>query len=105
MRAVRWSDTALSQFEAAIAYLSERNAEAADRLADRLEDCVMGLAKRPVGRPGHRDGTYEKSVLRTSYVVVYSLVGGPDGDLWIHRVFHSSQNWTGWTPYPDEDAV
>ncbi len=104
MRAVRWSATALTQFEAAIAYLAERNALAADHLADRLEETVAALAKRPIGRPGYRDGTYEKSVLKTPYLIVYSLFGGPDGELWIHRVFHTSQDWTGWTPHPDEDA-
>lgn len=104
MRAVRWSETALAQFEAAIAYLAERNAVAADHLADRLEETVAALAKRPIGRPGYREGTYEKSVLRTPYLIVYSLFGGPDGELWIHRVFHTSQDWTGWTPHPDETA-
>jgi toxin ParE1/3/4 len=104
VRAVRWSATALTQFEAAIAYLAERNALAADHLADRLEETVAALAKRPIGRPGYRDGTYEKSVLKTPYLIVYSLFGGPDGELWIHRVFHTSQDWTGWTPHPDEDA-
>lgn len=104
MRAVRWSETALTQFEAAIAWLAERNATAADHLADRLEETVAALAKRPIGRPGYREGTYEKSVLKTPYLIVYSLFGGPDGELWIHRVFHTSQDWTGWTPHPDEDA-
>lgn len=104
MRAVRWSETALAQFETAIGYLAERNAVLADHLADRLEETVAALAKRPIGRPGYREGTYEKSVLRTPYLIVYSLFGGPDGELWIHRVFHTSQDWTGWTPHPDEDA-
>ncbi len=104
MRSVNWSDTALTQFDSAIAYLAERNEVAADQLADRLEETVAALAKRPIGRPGYRDGTYEKAVTNTPYVIVYSLSGGPDGVLWVHRVFHSSQNWTGWTLRPDEDA-
>ncbi len=104
MRSVRWSDTALNQFDAAVAYLTERNETAADRLADRLEETVAALARRPIGRPGYREGTYEKSVLKTPYIIVYSLLGGPDGELWIHRVFHTSQDWTGWTSKPDEDA-
>lgn len=104
MRSVRWSDTALNQFDAAIAYLTQKNEAAADHLADRLDETVAALARRPIGRPGYCEGTYEKSVLRTPYLIVYSLLGGPDGELWIHRVFHTSQDWTGWTPHPDEDA-
>ena len=104
MRAVRWSNAALDQFDTAVAYLTERNAAAADDLADRLAATIKALAKRPIGRPGYREGTYEKVVLKTPYVIVYSLFGGPDGDLWIHRVFHTSQDWTGWTPLPDEEA-
>lgn len=104
MRAVRWSETALTQFEAAISYLAERNPVAAEHLADRLEETVAALAMRPIGRPGYCEGTYEKSVVKTPYLLVYSLFGGPDGELRIHRVFHTSQDWTGWTPHPDEDA-
>ncbi len=104
MRSVRWSDTALDQFDNAVGWLTERNPAAADRLADRLEETVAGLSRRPIGRPGYREGTYEKAVLGTEYVIVYSLIGGPDDALRIHRVFHSAQNWTGWSPLPDEDV-
>ena len=104
MRSVRWADTALDQFDSAVAYLTERNPEAADRLADRLEETVAALARRPIGRPGHCEGTYEKTVVGTAYVVVYALIGGPDGELWVHRVFHTAQNWTGWSPDPEEDV-
>lgn len=102
MRSVQWSVAALDQFDGAVAYLTQKNAAAAERLADRLEETVAALARRPIGRPGYREGTYEKAVTGTAYVIVYSLVGGPDDALWIHRVFHTSQDWTGWSPNPDE---
>lgn len=102
MRSVQWSDTALDQFNTAVAYLTQQNAAAADRLADRLEETVAALSKRPIGRPGYREGTYEKAVVGTACVIVYSLIGGPDDALWIHRVFHTAQDWTGWSPLPDE---
>lgn len=100
MRRVDWSDTALEQFDVAIAYLTERNPSAADLLADRLEETVAALSRRPLGRPGYHDGTYEKAVLRTNYVVVYSLIGGTDNALRVHRVFHTAQNWRNWSPLP-----
>ena len=102
MRTVRWSAKALDQFDAAVAYLTRHNEEAADRLADRLSETVAALARRPIGRPGYCDGTYEKAVLGTSYVIVYALFGGSDGELWVYRVVHTAQNWTDWTPGPDE---
>lgn len=104
MRSVRWSDAAIVQFDAAIDYLAERNPDAAQALKDRIVETTAALAIRPIGRPGYCDGTYEKAVLRTAYVIVYSLVGGPDDELRIHRVFHSAQNWTGWSPTLEDDV-
>lgn len=104
MRGVRWSDTAIAQLDAAIAYLAQRNPDAAQALKDRIEETATALASRPIGRPGYCEGTYEKAVLRTAYVIVYSLVGGPDDELRIHRVFHSAQNWTAWSPTPEDDV-
>jgi toxin ParE1/3/4 len=104
MRSVQWSDAALDQFEHAVAWLTERSPVAADRLADRLEETVAALTKRPIGRPGHREGTYEKAVLGTDYVIIYSLIGGSEDGLRIHRVFHTAQNWTGWSLLPDEEV-
>ena len=43
-------------------------------------------------------------MLGTAYVVVYALIGGPEGELWVHRLFHTAQNWTGWSPDPEEDV-
>ena len=102
MRAIDWSQTAIDQYENAIAYLADRNLEAAERLAERIEATIDGLARRPIGRPGQREGTYEKAVLRTAYLVIYSLVGGPEGQLRILRVFHTAQDWTSWSPGPEE---
>lgn len=102
MRTVDWSETAIDQYENAIDYLAERNPDAAEQLAERIKATVEGLARRPIGRPGQREGTYEKAVLRTAYLVIYSLVGGPEGQLRILRIYHTAQNWTAWSPVPEE---
>lgn len=104
MRGVIWSERAIHQYEGAIDYLAEHNPDAAEQLAERIENTISMLAQRPIGRPGQRDGTYEKRVLRTRYLIVYALVGGSDGDLQILRIYHMAQNWTGWSMDADEGA-
>ena len=102
MRAVDWSETAIDQYESAIDYLAERNPDAAERLAERIQTTIEGVARRPIGRPGQREGTYEKAVLRTAYLVIYTLVGGSEGELRILRIYHGAEVWTAWSPGPDE---
>lgn len=103
MRAVEWSETAIDQYESAIAWLADRNPEAAERLAERIETTIDGLAHRPIGRPGQREGTYEKAVLRTACLVIYALTGGPDdGELRILRIYHTAQDWMAWSPGREE---
>ena len=104
MRHVEWSQVALAQYHSAIDYLAERNADAAQDVADRIRDTINALARRPIGRPGERSGTYEKTVLRTSYIIIYSLVGGANDSLRVLRVYHTAQNWTDWSPMPDEEV-
>lgn len=104
MREIVWSDTAIDQFDKAIAYLAERNPTAALRLSDRVLTTIESLAVRPIGRPGERVNTFEKGVLKTSYLLVYGLAGGAHGELKIHRLFHMAQNWRGWTPETGEEV-
>jgi plasmid stabilization system protein ParE len=102
LRAVDWSETAIDQYEGAIAYLAERNPEAAERLAERIQATIEALARRPIGRPGQREGTYEKAALQTAYLAIYSLAGGSEGQLRILRIYHTAQDWTAWSPGPEE---
>lgn len=98
MRAPRWADEALNQFDQAIDYLAARSPSAASDLLDAIEGAVGLLADRPIGRPGEWPGTFEKPVRGTRYVIVYSLEGDIDGVLHVLRIFHSSQDWTSWKP-------
>lgn len=104
MRTVVWSGRGLVQLKAAIDYLAERNLVASQRLEARIAETVANLARRPIGRPGHQPETYEKRITDTPYLIVHELVGGPEGDLRILRLFHLSQDWTGWKPGPDDIA-
>ena len=76
-----------------MAYLVDKNETAAGKLFERVEAMTEGLARRPVGRPDHAEGTLEKLVSRTSYVLVFELAGD---ELRILRMFHVSQDWRGW---------
>ena len=89
------------QLKSAIEYLAARDLSAAQKLESQILDTIIGLARRPIGRPGHRTGTYEKIVSGTRYVVVYTL--GEEA-LGVARIFHLSQDWTSWDPGPDEDV-
>ena len=93
MREVVWSAYAEAQYLSALEYLAQRNEPAAEKLAVRVEDTMRDLAKRPIGRPGQAADTFEKVVLKTSYLVVYELCGE---ELRVLRLFHMSQDWQGW---------
>ncbi len=99
MRQVVWSKFASDQYLSALTFLSERNLAAAEHLGERIKATARELAKRPIGRPGVVDGTFEKIVTRTRYVLVYELMGD---ELHIHRLFHMSQDWHGWRDRADD---
>ncbi len=93
MRTVVWSARAASQYLSALAYLADKNPPAADKLFECVEATAESLAKRPIGRPGYADGTFEKIIRDTSYILVFEL---PGDNLRILRLFHMSQDWRGW---------
>ncbi|MDP3403075.1 MAG: type II toxin-antitoxin system RelE/ParE family toxin [Brevundimonas sp.] len=93
MKTVVWSSHARSQYLSALGFLVERNEAAAASLSDRIEATTAALARRSVGRPGYAEGTLEKTVSGTSYVLVFELSGD---ELRILRLFHMAQDWRGW---------
>lgn len=60
-----------------------------------LVQVTAGLAKRPTGRPGRVEGTFEKSAPKWRYVIAYQLRLKSDGseEVLIVRVIHTSRNW------------
>lgn len=93
MREAVWSSQARAQYLSALAFLADRNETSATKLLERVDATIAALAKRPVGRPGHATGTFERIVQRTSYVLVFELAGD---ELRILRLFHMSQDWRHW---------
>jgi plasmid stabilization system protein ParE len=90
MRAIVWSDDALNDFDSALFYVAKDNNIAADLIADRVDSALKTLASIPIGHPGRVEGTYEKRVLKTPYIIAYAL---NEETLTILRVIHSSQDW------------
>ncbi|MGI3901411.1 MAG: type II toxin-antitoxin system RelE/ParE family toxin [Janthinobacterium lividum] len=90
MRDVVWSDDALQEFNRALTDIALEDERAATLVADRVEAAIDLLAERAIGRPGRVSGTYEKRVLRTSYVIAYAL---SEQTLTILRVIHGHRDW------------
>jgi plasmid stabilization system protein ParE len=92
MRTVVWTESGRADYFMALAFLADDNPDAADRLADHMDRAARALGRIPTGRPGRVEGTYEKSLPRIRYIMVYSL-DGPPGVVNILRVIHTSREW------------
>ena len=86
-----WSPTAKRSRTTQIAYISERNPQAALDMANAIRVATGRLANYPrIGRPGRVAGTRELVVPRTPYIVIYEIEGDT---VRILRVLHSAQRW------------
>ena len=90
-RPVRWTRPALTGLAEIVAYLADKNPDAAARLIERLRRRAASLSHNPEqGRPGRVAGTRELSVTGTPYVVVYRVM---PGSIDILRVHHTRRTW------------
>lgn len=90
MRTILWSQAALTDFEDTAAYLAARDLQAARLVTGRIDAAIRQLAEMPSGRPGRVPGTYEKSVLRTPYIIAYTVADRMIVNL---RVIHGNRDW------------
>ena len=90
MRAIVWSDEALDDFDSALFYIAKDNYVAAVMIAERVDVTARRLALPPIGHPGRVEGTYEKRVSKTPYIIAYAVT---DEALTILRVIHTSRDW------------
>jgi plasmid stabilization system protein ParE len=95
MRSVRWADSALDDFDAAVGFIAERNPQAARRVAAAIRGAASGLSEMLTGQLGRVGGTYERVVLGLPYVIAYALETTADGDerVVIVHVIHTSRDW------------
>ncbi|MGV6872739.1 type II toxin-antitoxin system RelE/ParE family toxin [Pseudochelatococcus sp. B33] len=102
MRPVIWSDEAGRDYLDILRHIADDNAAAAEKVVDAIETAGNKLGALATGRPGRVAGTYEKSVPRLPYVIVYELryVAGSESVV-ILRVIHTSRDWqAGAWPQP-----
>lgn len=94
MRPVFWSIDAHRDNLEILRYIAEDNPLAAERVVDAIEEAGRRLGLHPTGRPGRVSGTFEKSVLRSSFVIAYELreIEGRESVV-ILRVIHTSRRW------------
>jgi toxin ParE1/3/4 len=90
---VRVTDDAKADLRQIKAFISERNAIAAEGVIDRIRKTLTLLAVLPrLGHPGLVQGTFEKGVARVPYLVVYRFdITDNDRELVVLRVYHGAQ--------------
>jgi len=93
VKRIDWSAAARRDFRNLVEWLSDRNAVAADRVADAIEDSIGLLGKMPrMGRVGRVAGTRELVIPRTPYIVIYRLQSEQDKVI-VLRILHTSRKW------------
>ena len=71
-------------------FIAEENPKAARDMAQRVWTAAMTLAEHPgMGRPGRVQGTRERVITGTPYIVVYRV----RREVEILRVLHGAMRW------------
>jgi plasmid stabilization system protein ParE len=90
---VRFTEDAASDVQDIRVYLARDSAVVADRVVHHIGQVISGLRTFPrLGHPGVVDGTLERTVPRTPYVIVYRIDVRDDDQLIILRVYHAAQD-------------
>lgn len=99
MSRVVWSNSARDEFRQAIQFIAQDDPSAAELVRRRIFRTTELLAERRLGHPGRVAGTFEKLVLRTSYILAYAVV---DDTITILHLIHSHRHWPQGTWPSDE---
>lgn len=88
---VRWLKRALLDLDAAEAYISKDDPQAAAGVVLGIVRTVSLLKEQPgIGRPGRVPGTKELLVPNTPFIVPYRV---KEGSVQILRIYHTSRKW------------
>jgi toxin ParE1/3/4 len=92
-RPVTWSQDALNDFKQLIDYIAARNPDAAMRVADRIFESCDLIGEIASGHRGRVNGTYEKIIPKSPYIVSYEITPQHGGEVVsILRIIHSSRD-------------
>lgn len=90
---VRVTDDAASDLRTIQTFLSSQSAVVAERVVDQIANVIGRLSTFPrLGHLGIVDGTLERIVPRTPYVIVYRIDLRDRDELSILRVYHVAQD-------------
>jgi plasmid stabilization system protein ParE len=90
---VRVTDDAATDLRTIKAFLLDQSVVVAERVLDQIANVIGRLKSFPrLGHLGVVDGTLERIVARTPYVIVYRIDLGDDDELVILRVNHAAQD-------------
>ena len=85
-----WRESARRDVKAAIEYIAEHNAIAADRMNSAIEACAERLSEHPyMYRPGRELGTRE-AVVHPNYILIYRVTADA---VEIVRLLHTRQQY------------
>lgn len=91
-RRVEWMPGARADLLDQIAYLATDDADAADRILDRIVTTGNSLGDFATGHPGRVEGSYEKAVRGLPYILAYALTDS-DRTVSIVRIIHTARDW------------
>jgi toxin ParE1/3/4 len=88
---VRFTDTALSELDDILRFLSERNPRAATGVAKRVRGVAALLADYPLsGREADEPGVRIASVVRFPFIIFYTVASD---EVVILNVRHAARQW------------
>jgi toxin ParE1/3/4 len=90
---VRWTESAVRQWEETFEYIENDRPAAARRIAKRIFDIIDMLAVHPfAGRVRRNKITRQFAVPRSPFVIAYE-VDRPEDILWVVAVFDGRRRW------------
>jgi len=90
MKQVEWSEEARTEIREIIEHIASDNPYAADRVEKRIHGAISRLRYFNSGRLGRVEGTFEKLVPKTNYIIAYSL---RRSKVFILHIIHAARNW------------
>lgn len=90
MRKLRWSARAKRRLRDIAGFIAQSDPGRAQRTVERIGKAAVELTISAIGRPGRVPNTFEKRVLRSPYLLVYSL---KTGSVFIIDIVHGARDW------------